>query len=318
MPPPLYEAPQGPLRSSKRPVRAWQQGRKALSLTSLYLASCGEQPKAHNPRDLYHPRAAPVVSGSSASGTAGRWRRERWSAGASASRSWAPTTGPDATVGEWRVRRADNGRWLTIGTGQQVAVRSYELWPLYARRPSGGPRVESAQHPDRQGGGLNASQEPNGPSAWRRQRQDYWYVEVAWSQWQFTLGCPRGVSWIVLVAGGFVVVTSLVNGFTANPQQGEGWIGGPIEAAFAGGPLVAIGFGLRSPRRVVARRTAIASLALALLVGFVLVMQLLDPNETASDRLLNSLALAMYITAFTVEFPAFTGRWATRDTSARP
>ena len=128
----------------------------------------------------------------------------------------------------------------------------------------------------------------------------------------------RVVSWMTLVAGGVVVVTSLVTGFIADPQQGEGWIGGPIEAVFAGGPLIAVGFGLRSPRRVVARRTAIASLALALLVGFVLMMQLLDPNETGSDRMLNSLGLIMYIAAFAVELPAFTRRWATRDTSAGP
>jgi hypothetical protein len=67
---------------------------------------------------------------------------------------------------------------------------------------------------------------------------------------------------------------------------------------------------------VVARRTAIASLALALLVGFVLVMQLLEPYETASDTVPNSLGLIMNIAAFAVELPAFTRRWATRDTSA--
>ncbi len=126
------------------------------------------------------------------------------------------------------------------------------------------------------------------------------------------------VSWVTLVAGGVVVVTSLVNGFTADPQQGEGWIGGPIEAVFAGGPLIAIGFGLRSRSRLVARRTAIASLALALLVGFVLVMQLLDPHETAWDRVLNLFGLIIYIAAFIVELPAFVGRRATRDTSAQP
>lgn len=121
---------------------------------------------------------------------------------------------------------------------------------------------------------------------------------------------------MILIAGGFVVVTSLVNGFTADPQQGEGWIGGLIEAVFAGGPLLAVGFGLRSQRRVVEKRTAIAALALALLVGFVLVMQLLDPNETASDRMLNAFGLTMYVVAFAVELPAFTDRRSTRDPSA--
>ena len=127
----------------------------------------------------------------------------------------------------------------------------------------------------------------------------------------------RRVSWLILVVGGFVVVTSLIRGFTADPQQGEGWIGGPIEAVFAGGPLLAVGFGLRSTRQVVARRTAVAALALALVVGFVLVMQLLDPNETAADRMLNALALVMYLAASFVEVPAFTGHWGPGATSAR-
>ena len=125
------------------------------------------------------------------------------------------------------------------------------------------------------------------------------------------------VSWAMVVAGGLLAVASTVSGFRADPQQGEGWIGGLIEAVFAGGPLLAVGLGLRSRRATVARRTAIASLALALLVAFVLVMQLLDPNETSSDRLLNSVALALYVAAFTVELPVLRDHWTTREPSAR-
>ena len=123
----------------------------------------------------------------------------------------------------------------------------------------------------------------------------------------------RVVSWVVLVAGGVVVIASLIEAFTADPQQGEGWIGGPIQAVFAGGPLIAIGFALRSSRRSIARRTGVASLLLTLVVGFVLVMQLIDPNETTSDRLLQGFAMFVYLAAFFVELPAFTRRWPSSD-----
>jgi peptidoglycan/LPS O-acetylase OafA/YrhL len=124
----------------------------------------------------------------------------------------------------------------------------------------------------------------------------------------------RAVSWAVLVAGCVMVIASIIEAFTADPQQGEGWIGGPIQAVFAGGPLVAVGFGLRSGRRTAARKTAIASLLLALVVGFVLVMQLVDPNETSSDRLLNAAAIVVYLAALVVEIPSFTSQWPPDDT----
>ena len=123
----------------------------------------------------------------------------------------------------------------------------------------------------------------------------------------------RVVSWVVLVAGGVVVIASMIDAFTADPQQGEGWIGGPIQAVFAGGPLIAIGFALRSSRRTIARRTGVASLLLTLVVGFVLVMQLIDRNETTSDRLLQGFAMFVYLAAFFVELPSFTRRWPSSD-----
>ncbi len=127
----------------------------------------------------------------------------------------------------------------------------------------------------------------------------------------------RLVFWIVVAAAGVVLVLSAVETFTADPHEGEGWIGGPIQAIFAGGPLVAVAIGLRSNRQSIAKRTAVASLLLALVVGFVLVMQLLDPNETISDRLGQALAALVYLAAFAVELPAFTRRWSP-PSSGRP
>jgi peptidoglycan/LPS O-acetylase OafA/YrhL len=125
------------------------------------------------------------------------------------------------------------------------------------------------------------------------------------------------VSWALLAAAGIVVIGSIIEAFAADPQQGAGWIGGPIQAIFVGGPLIAIGFGLRSPRRSVARRTAVASLLLALVVGFVLVMQLIDPNETVADRLVQCSGMVVYLAAFIVELPAFTSRWPAGDVPDR-
>src|SRR5512142_2016052 len=88
----------------------------------------------------------------------------------------------------------------------------------------------------------------------------------------------RFVFWLAAATAGAVLVFSVIETFTADPHEGEGWIGGPIVAIFAGGPLIAVTFGLRSPRQRVARRTAVAALLLAFAVTFVLVMQLLDPN----------------------------------------
>ena len=119
----------------------------------------------------------------------------------------------------------------------------------------------------------------------------------------------RVVFWVVVATAGVVLVASIFASFPADPQQGEGWIAGPIMAIFMGGPLIAVAFGLRSPRQSVARRTAIGALLLALAVGFVLVMQLLDPNETAADRLEQGFGVLLYLAAFAVELPAFTSQW---------
>ncbi len=119
----------------------------------------------------------------------------------------------------------------------------------------------------------------------------------------------HAVFWVVVAAAGVVVVLSAIETFVADYRSGEGWVGGPIEAVLAGGPLVLVAVGLRSRRRNIARRTAVASLLFALVVTFVLVMQVLDPNETNGDRLLQGFAVLVYLAAFSVELPAFSRRW---------
>jgi hypothetical protein len=124
------------------------------------------------------------------------------------------------------------------------------------------------------------------------------------------------ISWLLLGGGAIAIVVSLIGVFTGDPQQGEGWAGPAIEAVFVGGPLLGVGLGLRSGRRTIARRVAICSGVLAALVAFVLVMQLLDPNETTADRLINLLGLIAYVAGTLVELPAF--RHQSRSTEPTP
>lgn len=113
----------------------------------------------------------------------------------------------------------------------------------------------------------------------------------------------RSVSRVLLVAGVAVVVVSLLNGFTSDPRSGEGWGGGVLAAVLAGGPLIAIGTALRSQNPSVARRTAAAAAGAAAVVAFVLVMQVLDENESAVNRAITFVALVMYVVAAAVEVP---------------
>ena len=116
------------------------------------------------------------------------------------------------------------------------------------------------------------------------------------------------VFWLVIATIAVVVVSSAVETFTADPHNGEGWIGGPSQLVLAGGPLVLLAVGLRSGARSVARRTAILAAVFAVVVGFVLVMQLLDPNETARDRAVQAFVLVLFLAVFAVEASAFDGR----------
>jgi hypothetical protein len=115
------------------------------------------------------------------------------------------------------------------------------------------------------------------------------------------------MSWVLLTGGVAVVVASLVSGFTSDPQTGEGWGGGLLIAVLAGGPLLALGAALRSQKQHVARRAVVAAAAAAAVVAFVLVMQLLDENETAFDRVVSSVALMAYVLAAVVELPLARG-----------
>lgn len=120
-----------------------------------------------------------------------------------------------------------------------------------------------------------------------------------------------------MVTAAVVVILSAIEMVTADPHEGEGWIGGPIQAIFAGGPLAIVAVGLRSRRQSIAKRTAIASLLCASVVTFVLIMQLLDPNETDWDRALQGLALVVYLAAFAVELPAFGSKWVPSDPASQ-
>lgn len=126
------------------------------------------------------------------------------------------------------------------------------------------------------------------------------------------------VVWVVLAAVAGVVAMSVVDGLNG-PQGGAGadWGLGLTEALLTGTPLVAVAVGLRSSSRATARRTAVAAFVLALIVTFVLVSQLLDRNEILRDRLVQGLALSVYLMAAVVELPAFTGRWPSRPPMGR-
>ena len=73
--------------------------------------------------------------------------------------------------------------------------------------------------------------------------------------------------------------------------------------------MILVAIGLRARRRVVARRTAIASLVFAGLAGFVLVMQIVDPNETVANRMVQVAAICVFLAACAVEAPAFGSSW---------
>lgn len=117
----------------------------------------------------------------------------------------------------------------------------------------------------------------------------------------------RIMSWVLLAAGVGLAAASLIRGFAEDPAQGAGWGGGVAEAVSMGVPLVGIGLALRSDRPVVRRRTAAVALVLALLAGFVLVMQLADPNETTFDRLVSATGVVLYATAALLELRVFEG-----------
>ena len=122
----------------------------------------------------------------------------------------------------------------------------------------------------------------------------------------------RTVSWALIAAGVVVVIVSLIDGFTSDPQSGEGWGGGVMAAVFAGGPLLAVGAGLRSSNPHIARWTAVGAVSAATAVTFILVMQLLDGNETTANQAVTAMALVGYVLAAVVELPSVLTRRANR------
>ncbi|MGN6605693.1 MAG: hypothetical protein ACTHMS_01595 [Jatrophihabitans sp.] len=111
----------------------------------------------------------------------------------------------------------------------------------------------------------------------------------------------RAVWWAVVALAGFVTIASVIDTATADPRSGEGWIGGPLLFVLAGGPLIAVALGMRSPRPGVARATGLAALLLALAAAALLVVQLRDRGETPADRLLQLAASVVYLGVFLVE-----------------
>jgi len=128
---------------------------------------------------------------------------------------------------------------------------------------------------------------------------------------------PRVVSWVILALGGVWAIAGVIEAFTADPHNSEGWFGGVLIIVFVAGPLIAVGLGLRSSHRGVAKTTAVASLILAVFVGLVFVAQALDENENhVMSLLVQGSGMAAYLAAFTVELPAFTSRWPSRNSPA--
>jgi len=107
-------------------------------------------------------------------------------------------------------------------------------------------------------------------------------------------------------------VLSVVHLFTGDPRQGEGWVGGLIELAV---PLAGVALGLRSARPSVCPPDRGEPLILAIVVGFVLVMQLLDPNETAANRTEPAVGCGLYLGALILELPLT--RWRRRRPGQR-
>lgn len=87
-----------------------------------------------------------------------------------------------------------------------------------------------------------------------------------------------------------------------------GWGEVVLGVVLVAAPMSAIGLALRSADRRRLRVIAVFSALLVVLVGFVLVMQLIDTNEILKDRLVQATGLLAYLSAFVVSVPAFSPR----------
>ena len=116
------------------------------------------------------------------------------------------------------------------------------------------------------------------------------------------------VGWGLIVLAVVMAVAGIVDSIVDPSGEQLGWGEAVLGVVLVAGPMMAVGLTLRSADRHRLRVIAVCSGILVALVTFVLVMQLLDPNEIAKDRLVQVVGLIAYLAAFVVSVPAFTSR----------
>jgi hypothetical protein len=132
--------------------------------------------------------------------------------------------------------------------------------------------------------------------------------------------CARArlvVSWLALGLAGAEVIVGVVAVVTSPPGAPTGWGEDLTEMFITVVPLVAVGLALRSPRRGVARTTAVMALTFAALVSVTLIGYLFWGHDwsgfTLRQKTIYSLEMippvAVYLAAFLAELPAFGRRW---------
>jgi hypothetical protein len=127
----------------------------------------------------------------------------------------------------------------------------------------------------------------------------------------------RVVSWLALGLAGAEVILGVVAVVTEPPGSYTGWGEDLTETLITVVPLVAVGLALRSPRRGVARTTAVMALIFAALVSVTLLGYLFWGHDwstfTPRQKTIASLdmipSIAVYLAAFLAGLPAFGRRW---------
>lgn len=136
------------------------------------------------------------------------------------------------------------------------------------------------------------------------------------------------ISWLAIGMAGLVVITTAISSAaypTAEAAPGQfDWVNFVANVIFLAVPLVLVGLGLRSPRRGVARATALLALVLAALltvtllghafwghdwVGYAIGAKVLDVLGGGPPAL-------VCLAAFLVELPSFTRTWPRSISSA--
>jgi hypothetical protein len=126
----------------------------------------------------------------------------------------------------------------------------------------------------------------------------------------------RVVSWLALGLAGAEVIVGVVAVATEPPGSYTGWGEDLTEMLITVVPLAAIGLALRSPRRGVARTTAVMALIFAALVSVTLLGYLFWGHDwsgfTLRQKSIYSLEMippvAVYLAAFLAGLPAFRRR----------